>query len=116
MPQSFRNDVFLARNSVEEIEVDDVELLQLLDQFDDVAFGETDEGFGLLSELELPLQLQQFIVHGFLAGIEASFSLDKDDDAGSPIENFSPTQNYTRRRAPALLLLLLLVPSAVVSV
>lgn len=112
MPQLFRSDVFLAGNGVEEIEVDDVELLQLLDQFDDVAFGETDEGFGLLSELELPLQLQQFVVHGFSAGIEASFSPDEDDDAGSPIENLSPEQNHTRRRSPALLLL----PSAIASV
>lgn len=76
MPQLIRSDVFLAGDGVEEIEVDDPELLELLDQLDDVAVGEADAGFGLLRELELPLQLQQLVVHGsfFPQGSQALFS------------------------------------------
>lgn len=76
MPQLIRSDVFLAGDGVEEIEVDDPELLELLDQLDDVAVGEADAGLGLLRELELPLQLQQLVVHGsfFPQGSQALFS------------------------------------------
>lgn len=54
----YGSDVFLAGNGVEEVEVDDVEVVEFLDQFDDVPIGQADAGLGLLSELELSLQFQ----------------------------------------------------------
>lgn len=59
----YGSDVFFAGDGVEKLEVDDVELLKLLDQFDDVSIGQSDARFCLLCELELLLQFQQFIVH-----------------------------------------------------
>lgn len=50
---------------MEEFEVDDLELLEFLYQFDDVSLGQTDAGFRLLRGLELPLQFQKFLIHGF---------------------------------------------------
>jgi hypothetical protein len=35
--ERYRSDVFFARNGVEKVEIDDVELVKLLDQFDDVS-------------------------------------------------------------------------------
>lgn len=43
---------------MEKFEVDDLELLEFLDQFDDVSFRQTDAGFRLLCGLELPLQFK----------------------------------------------------------
>lgn len=48
---------------MKEIEIDDVELMELLDQLDDVALRQSNARLGLLSKLELPLQLQQLVVH-----------------------------------------------------
>lgn len=48
---------------MEEVEVDDAEVVELLDQFDDVSIGQADAGLGLLGELELSLQFQQFFIH-----------------------------------------------------
>lgn len=99
MPQLIRSDVFLAGDGVEEIEVDDPELLELLDQLDDVAVGEADAGLGLLRELELPLQLQQLVVHGsfFPQGSQALFS-DGQFLFKMPRNKKIKKKNRTRRR------------------
>lgn len=62
----YGSDVFFAGDGVEEVEVDDAEVVELLDQFDDVSIGQADAGLGLLGELELSLQFQQFFIHFFL--------------------------------------------------
>lgn len=48
---------------MQQIEIDDVELMELLDQLDNVTLRQSNTRLGLLSEFELPLQLQQLIVH-----------------------------------------------------
>lgn len=48
---------------MEKVEIDDVKLMKLLDQFDDVSFRQSYARFRLLRVLELFLQLQQFVVH-----------------------------------------------------
>lgn len=62
---SYGSYVFFAGDGVEEVEVDDAEVVELLDQFDDVSIGQADAGLGLLGELELSLQFQQFFIHFF---------------------------------------------------
>lgn len=37
--RDYRSDVFFTGDGVEEVEVDDAEVLEFLDQFDDVSFG-----------------------------------------------------------------------------
>lgn len=48
---------------MEKVEINDVKLMKLLNQFNDVSLRQSDAGFGLLSKLELFLQLLQFVVH-----------------------------------------------------
>lgn len=67
---NYLSDVFFAGGGVEKFEVNDFELLEFLDQFDDVSFGQTDAGFRLLCELELPLQFQKFLIHSCGGGAE----------------------------------------------
>lgn len=49
---------------MEKFEVDDLKLLEFKDQFDDVSFRQTNAGFRLLCEFELPLQFQKLLIHG----------------------------------------------------
>lgn len=51
---------------MEEIKVNDSELLQLLDQFDDVSFRQAYARLSLLRKFELPLQFKQFFIHLWL--------------------------------------------------
>lgn len=48
---------------MEKVEINDVKLMKLLDQFDDVSFRQSYARFRLLRVLELFLQFQQFVVH-----------------------------------------------------